>query len=83
MTRDDPARDVGHPRLYLAGDFGSPAEVMAASSLDDDQKRDVLGVWHRDLMNSGGWAEHKELLSAIDEALTRLGGKSPSPDEPS
>lgn len=73
MTRDEPAKDVGHPRLFLAGDFASPAEVLAAGSLSDEHKREILNVWRRDLLHTGGWAEHRQLLVDIDETLARLG----------
>lgn len=77
MTRDDPARSVGHPNLYLAGDFQSPAQVLAADALTDEQKREILEVWHRDLMNRGGRSEHEELLADIEQLLVRLGGSVP------
>jgi hypothetical protein len=80
MTRDEPARSVGHPNLFLAGDFQSPSQVMAADALDDQQKSDVLTAWRRDLMNSGGWDRHRELLTNIDDLLARLGNATPPRD---
>jgi hypothetical protein len=72
MTRRKPAEDVGHVELVLAGDFKSPTEVLAADVLTDAQKKEVLMVWRRDLMRSGGRQEHEELLASIDEAIERL-----------
>lgn len=72
MTGNKPADGTEHPRLVLAGDFSSPAEVLAANALGDDQKREILNVWRNDLVRTGGSAEHEKLLADIDEALTRL-----------
>ena len=72
MTRKEPADDLGHVELLLAGDFKSPTEVLDTDVLTDAQKKAVLMVWRRDLMRSGGREEHEGLLASIDEAIERL-----------
>lgn len=56
----------------LAGDFGSPLDVLAADELSETEKREVLMTWRRDLERQDALDEHSELVATIDEALQRL-----------
>ncbi len=64
--------EVPNTGLYLAGEFGSPAELLAAREIGLNEKREVLELWRNDLMNRGGPSEHEQLLDDIDEALQSL-----------
>ena len=58
--------------FYLAGDLSSPFEVLSANELSKKNKREVLEVWHADLMRRGGVARHGKLLADIEFAMASL-----------
>jgi len=83
--RIDESRLTDGTRLYLSGDFGSPAEVLGAPDLDADEKRDILTAWRNEISRGlppdrekgasekpGGGAAKDDLLKAIDQALADL-----------
>lgn len=73
MTDPTEKGDVAPIERVLAGDLGSPLEVLASDTLSDTQKREVLETWRRDLERRGGRAAHGAVIASIEEALARLG----------
>lgn len=59
-------------RRTLAGDFESPAEVIA-SQLSDDDKRAILQIWLEDLARQPQDDQTKELRQQVAAALAGLG----------
>jgi hypothetical protein len=58
----------------LSGEFGSPAEVLAASHLEDDEKAAILNQWLQDLRHLDSSNEDiVALRSSINNALAGLG----------
>ena len=64
--------DAGRGRRKLAGDFESPAEVIA-SQLSDDDKRAILQTWLEDLARQPQDDQTKELRHQVAAALAGLG----------
>jgi hypothetical protein len=60
-----------HVEMFLAGDFSSPAEVLA-SELTKRQKREILEFWRDDLGNKLEIGDARVLLSCIYDALQSL-----------
>jgi len=58
--------------LNLAGDFGSPAEVLASKELSTTDKRAILRVWQRDLEARREQADARRLLASVLETLDNL-----------
>ena len=61
-----------HTELLLAGDFSSPAEVLASDDLTSAQKRELLTVWERDLLGKRALADARVLLQSVRSALDSL-----------
>lgn len=61
-----------HTRMFLGSDFVSPAEVLAAGHLSDQQKREILDVWRQSLAEKPELAETRVLLAAVEVALDSL-----------
>ncbi|MEQ9815252.1 MAG: hypothetical protein RLO50_20930 [Azospirillaceae bacterium] len=83
--RIDESRLTDGTRLYLSGDFGSPAEVLGAPTLDVGQKREILAAWRKEIRGSlppdrekgesdqpGEGGARDDLLKSIDQALRDL-----------
>lgn len=80
-TNRTDAAEVPNTELLLAGDFRSPEELIADRNLSDQQKREVLEVWRRDLENRGGRDKHERLIESIEEAAASLGSAERTTDE--
>lgn len=61
-----------HTRMFLGSDFVSPAEVLAAGHLTDQQKREILEVWRQSLSTKPNLPETGVLLAAVQVALDTL-----------
>jgi hypothetical protein len=74
MTSQDRGEASDHIPVEksLSGDFGSPLEVLAARGLTPAQKREILGVWLKDLESQPDTDERRKLYVAIGSALESL-----------
>ncbi|MBU1213052.1 MAG: hypothetical protein KJ587_17550 [Alphaproteobacteria bacterium] len=70
-----------HVELYLAGDLSSPFEVLAAKEFSMSQKREILQLWHSDLLRRGGYSRHAELLFDVERAMNSLSPEIDGDDE--
>lgn len=61
-----------HTRLLLSGDISAPADVLANSSLTEEQKRETLETWLHELQHSPETEGTQQVLQAVRAALARL-----------
>lgn len=67
-----PAGQAPPVEMTLSGDFGSPAEVLAAGHLTREQKHEIFNVWLSDVGTRPLSDETDALASSIRQAIASL-----------